>query len=41
MQRNILKSRKWVRSKKRREDVMYQALLQHAKEHEMMVKDFN
>ena len=33
--------KKWVRSKKKREDVTYQALLQHAKEHEMMVKDFN
>ena len=33
--------KKWVRSKKRREDVTYQALLQYAKEHEMMVKDFN
>ena len=32
--------KKWVRSKKR-EDVMYQALLQHAKEHEVRVKDFN
>ena len=30
-----------VRSKKRREDVTYKALLQHAKEHEMTVKDFN
>ena len=33
--------KKWVRSKKWREDVTYQALLQFAKEHEMMVKDFN
>ena len=33
--------KKWVRSKKRREDITYQALLQHAKEHEMMAKDFN
>ena len=33
--------KKWVRSKTRREDVTYQALLQYAKEHEMMVKDFN
>ena len=33
--------KKWVRSKKRREDVMYTALLQYAKEHEMTVKDFN
>ena len=33
--------KKWVRSKKRREDVTYQALLQHAKKHEMTVKDFN
>ena len=33
--------KKWVRLKKKREDIMYQALLQHAKEHEMMVKDFN
>ena len=32
--------KKWVRSKKRREDVTYQALLQYAKEHEMTVKDF-
>ena len=31
--------KKWVRSK--REDVRYQALLQHDKEHEMTVKDFN
>ena len=33
--------KKWVGSKKKREDVTYQALLQYAKEHEMMVKDFN
>ena len=33
--------KKWVWSKKRWEDVMYTALLQCAKEHEMMVKDFN
>ena len=33
--------KKWVRLKKRREDVTYQALLQHAKEHKMTVKDFN
>ena len=33
--------KKWIQSKKRREDVTYQALLQHAKEYEMMVKDFN
>ena len=33
--------KKWVRSKKRREDVMYTALLQYAKEHKMTVKDFN
>ena len=33
--------RKWVRSKKRGEDITYTALLQHAKEHEIMVKDFN
>ena len=33
--------KKWVWSKKRREDVTYQALLQYAKEHEMTVKDFN
>ena len=33
------KVEKWVRSKKRREDVTYQALLQYAKEHEMTVKD--
>ena len=33
--------KKCVRSKKKREDIMYQALLQHAKEHEMTVKDFN
>ena len=32
--------KKWVCSKKRREDVTYQALLQYAKEHEMTVKDF-
>ena len=30
--------KKWVRSKKKREDVTYQALLQHTKEHEMTVK---
>ena len=30
--------KKWVRLKKR-EDVTYQALLQHAKEHEMTVKN--
>ena len=33
--------KKWVRSKKRREDIAYEALLPCAKEHEMMVKDFN
>ena len=33
--------KKWVRSKKKREDVTYEALLQHTKEHEMTVKDFN
>ena len=33
--------KKWVRLKKRREDVTYEGLLQHAKEHEMTVKDFN
>ena len=33
--------KKWVWSKKRQEDVTYAALLQYAKEHEMMVKDFN
>ena len=33
--------KKWVRLKKKREDIMYQTLLQHAKEHEMTVKDFN
>ena len=33
--------KKWVRSKKRREDITYTALLQYTKEHEMMVKDFN
>ena len=32
--------KKWVHSKKCREDVTYQALLQYAKEHEMTVKDF-
>ena len=32
--------KKWVHSKKRREDVTYQALLQYTKEHEMTVKDF-
>ena len=30
--------KKWVRLKNKREDVMYQALLQHAKEHEMTVR---
>ena len=33
--------KKWVRSKKQREDVTYTTLLQYTKEHEMMVKDFN
>ena len=34
--------KKWVRlKKKKREDITYQALLQHAKEHKLMVKDFN
>ena len=33
--------KKWVWSKKRREDITYTALLQYAKEHEMTVKDFN
>ena len=33
--------KKWVRSKRKQEDVTYQALLQYAKEHEMMVNDFN
>ena len=33
--------KKWVWSQKWREDVMYTALLQYAKQHEMMVKDFN
>ena len=33
--------KKWVRLKKKREDITYTALLQNAKEHEMMVKDFN
>ena len=33
--------KKWVISKERREDIMYQALLQYAKEHKMGVKDFN
>ena len=33
--------KKWVRSQKWREDVTYTALLQYAKQHEMMVKDFN
>ena len=33
--------KKWVRSKKKREDVTYTALLQHAKEHRWWVKDFN
>ena len=32
--------KKWVWSKKRWDDVTYQALLQYAKEHEMTVKDF-
>ena len=41
MQWKHFEVKKWVRSKKKREDVTYQALLQHAKEHEMMVKDFN
>ena len=33
--------KKWVRSKKKREDVTYTTLLQLTKEHEMTVKDFN
>ena len=33
--------KKWARLKKKRKDVTYKALLQHAKEHEMTVKDFN
>ena len=33
--------KKWVRSKKKWEEVTYTALLQYAKELEMMVKDFN
>ena len=33
--------KKWVRSKKKREDITYEALLQHAKEHEATVKDFD
>ena len=33
--------KKWVRSKTKREDITYESLLQHAKEHEMTVKDFN
>ena len=33
--------KKWVQSKKRQEDMMYTALRQYAKKHEMMVKDFN
>ena len=36
-----LEVKKWVRLKKKREDVTYQALLQHTKEHKMTVKDFN
>ena len=32
--------KKWVQSKKRWEDITYQALLQYAKENEMTVKDF-
>ena len=36
-----LEVKKWVRSKKKREEVTYKALLQYAKEHEMTVKDFN
>ena len=32
--------KKWVHSKKQREDITYQALLQYAKEHEMTVNDF-
>ena len=38
---NHLEVKKWVRSKKKREDITYTTLLQHAKEHEMTVKDFN
>ena len=33
--------KKWVQSKKWREDITYTGLLQYAKEHKMMVKDFN
>ena len=33
--------KKWVRSKRREKMVTYESLLQHTKEHEMTVKDFN
>ena len=35
------KVKKWVRSKKKLADITHKTLLQYAKEHEMMVKDFN
>ena len=41
MQQSILKLKNGLDQKKRREDVTYEALLQHTKEHEMTVKDFN
>ena len=41
MQQSHFEVKKWVRSKKKREDITYESLLQHAKEHEMTVKDFN
>ena len=33
--------KKWFRMKKKRENITYQALLQHVKEHKMTVKDLN
>ena len=35
------KVKKWVQSQKWQEDVTYTTLLQYAKQHKMMVKDFN
>ena len=32
--------KKWIRSKQKRKDVTYEALLQHTKEHEATVNDF-
>ena len=41
MQQSILKFKNGLDWRRGREDVTYEALLQHTKEHEMTVKDFN